>query len=122
MEDAQTLHETYYKSYGLAIEGLVRYHKIDPVDYNSKVDDALPLDQILHSDPRLRKLISDIDRTKVRLWLFTNAYITHGKRVVKLLGIEDLFDGKQYLVTESSTAHSYGYTLLLAFLLTCFKG
>ncbi|CAZ82190.1 unnamed protein product [Tuber melanosporum] len=95
-EDAKTLHETYYKSYGLAIEGLVLHHKIDPLEYNGKVDDALPLDQVLHSDPQLRKLISDIDRTKVRLWLFTNAYITHGKRVVKLLGIEDLFDGITY--------------------------
>ncbi|PWW73154.1 pyrimidine 5-nucleotidase [Tuber magnatum] len=95
-KDAETLHETYYKTYGLAIEGLVRYHKIDPLEYNSVVDDALPLDQVLHSDPELRKLISDIDRTKVRLWLFTNAYITHAKRVVKLLGIEDLFDGITY--------------------------
>lgn len=103
LEDAKTLHETYYTEYGLAIEGLVRYHKIDPLDYNSKVDDALPLDQVLHPDPELRKLISDIDRTKVRLWLFTNAYVNHGRRVVKLLGIDDLFDGKQYLVAESST-------------------
>jgi len=96
IEDAKTLHETYYTSYGLAIEGLVRYHKIDPLDYNSKVDDALPLDQVLHPDPELRKLISDIDRTKVRLWLFTNAYVNHGRRVVKLLGIDDLFDGITY--------------------------
>ncbi|PUU80075.1 Haloacid dehalogenase-like hydrolase-domain-containing protein [Tuber borchii] len=96
MEDAKTLHKTYYTSYGLAIEGLARYHKIDPLDYNSKVDDALPLDQVLHPDPGLRKLISDIDRTKVRLWLFTNAYVNHGRRVVKLLGIDDLFDGITY--------------------------
>lgn len=32
----------------------------------------------------------------MRLWLFTNAYITHGQRVVKLLGIDDLFDGITY--------------------------
>jgi len=95
-KDAETLHETYYKTYGLAIEGLVLYHKIDPLEYNSVVDDALPLDQVLHSDLGLRKLISDMDRTKVRLWLFTNAYVTHAKRVVKLLGIEDLFDGITY--------------------------
>lgn len=30
------------------------------------------------------------------MWLFTNAYVTHGKRVVKLLGIEDMFDGITY--------------------------
>lgn len=30
---------------------------------------------------------------KVKLWLFTNAYVNHGKRVVELLGIEDQFEG-----------------------------
>jgi pyrimidine and pyridine-specific 5'-nucleotidase len=41
-------------------------------------------------------LIQDIDTSKVRLWLFTNAYVTHGKRVVKLLKIDDLFEGMTY--------------------------
>lgn len=95
-DDARELHLRYYKDYGLAIEGLVRHHKIDPLEYNEKVDDALPLDDIIKPDPKLRKLLEDIDRSKVKMWLFTNAYITHGKRVVNLLGIEDLFDGITY--------------------------
>jgi pyrimidine and pyridine-specific 5'-nucleotidase len=41
-------------------------------------------------------LLEDIDKSKVKLWLLTNAHITHGKRVVKLLGIEDLFEGITY--------------------------
>lgn len=92
-EEANELHTRYYKDYGLAIEGLVRHHKVDPLEYNAKVDDALPLDTVLSPNPRLRKLIQDLDTTKVKPWLFTNAYITHGKRVVKLLGIDDLFEG-----------------------------
>ena len=95
-EDASHLHLSYFKDYGLAIEGLVRHHKVDPLEYNAKVDDALPLEGIIKPNPTLRKLLLDIDRTNVRLWLFTNAYITHGKRVVKLLGIEDLFEGITY--------------------------
>lgn len=95
-EEANTLHFTYYKQYGLAIEGLVRHHKVDALDYNRKVDDALPLEDILTPNPALRKLLEDIDRSQVRLWLFTNAYITHGKRVVKLLGIDDQFEGITY--------------------------
>ena len=90
------LHQKYYKEYGLAIEGLVRHHKVDPLEYNTKVDDALPLDGVITSDPQLRKLLEDIDRSKVRPWLFTNAHITHGKRVIKLLGVEDMFDGMTY--------------------------
>ncbi|TVY83025.1 Uncharacterized protein LSUE1_G002433 [Lachnellula suecica] len=92
-KEADRLHQEYYKTYGLAIEGLVRHHQIDPLEYNRQVDDALPLDDILSYDPQLRKLLEDMDPKKVKLWLFTNAYVTHGERVTKLLGIRDLFEG-----------------------------
>ncbi|KXH35329.1 pyrimidine 5'-nucleotidase [Colletotrichum simmondsii] len=94
--EASRLTREYYKTYGLAIEGLVRHHEIDPLDFNAKVDDALPLDDILKPDADLRALLEDIDTSKVKLWLFTNAYVNHGKRVVRLLGIDDLFDGLTY--------------------------
>ncbi|EFQ27604.1 pyrimidine 5'-nucleotidase [Colletotrichum graminicola M1.001] len=92
-EDAVKLHKEYYTNYGLAIEGLVRHHQIDPLEYNSKVDDALPLEDILKPNPELRQLLEDVDKSKCTMWLLTNAYVNHAKRVVKLLGIEDLFDG-----------------------------
>lgn len=92
-EDAFKLHQEYYKNYGLAIEGLVRHHRIDALEYNEQVDDAIPLEDILSPDPVLRKMLQDIDKTKVKLWLFTNAYVTHGKRVVRLLGVDDMFEG-----------------------------
>lgn len=93
-ESAEALQMQYYQDYGLAIEGLVRFNKVDAMEYNSEVDDTLPLDEILKPDPELRKLLLRIDRTKVKkLWLFTNAYINHAKRVVDILGVADLFDG-----------------------------
>ncbi|KAI4603206.1 hypothetical protein KJ359_005999 [Pestalotiopsis sp. 9143b] len=95
-EEAIRLHKEYYQNYGLAIEGLVRHHQIDPLEYNAKVDDALPLEGIIKPNPQLRKMLEDIDTSKVRLWLLTNAYVNHAKRVVKLLGIEDLFEGLTY--------------------------
>lgn len=94
--DACKLHQEYYRDYGLAIEGLARHHKIDPIEYNTQVDDAIPLEDILSPDPVLRKLLEDVDRSKIKLWLFTNAYVNHGKRVVRLLGVDDLFDGMTY--------------------------
>jgi pyrimidine and pyridine-specific 5'-nucleotidase len=100
-EEAIRLHKEYYKTYGLAIEGLVRHHKIDPLDYNAKVDDALPLEGIIKPNTSLRQLLCEIDRAKVKLWLLTNAYITHGKRVVRLLGIGDLFEGITYCDYDS---------------------
>ncbi|KAJ5084013.1 hypothetical protein NUU61_008592 [Penicillium alfredii] len=95
-QDAHMLHQKYYKEYGLAIEGLTRHHKIDPLEFNYEVDDALPLDTILKPDPKLRKLLESLDTSKVKPWLLTNAYINHAKRVVKLLGIDDLFEGVTY--------------------------
>jgi len=95
-KDAADLHQKYYKQYGLAIEGLVRHHTVDPLEFNAKVDDAVPLEKILKPDAQLQKLLSDIDTSKVRLWLFTNAYVNHGKRVVKLLGVEQFFEGLTY--------------------------
>ncbi|CAK7221129.1 Putative suppressor of disruption of TFIIS [Sporothrix curviconia] len=92
-DEAVRLHKEYYQNYGLAIEGLVRHHQIDPLEYNTKVDDALPLDEIIKPNEGLKQLLRDIDRSHVRLWLFTNAYVTHGRRVVRLLEIEDQFDG-----------------------------
>jgi len=94
--DAQKLHDEYLVNYGLAVEGLAREHKIDPLEFNEKVDDALPLEDLLEPNESLRKLLQDMDRTKVKLWLFTNAYVTHGKRVVRILGIDDQFEGITY--------------------------
>lgn len=92
-QDANELHVRYYKDYGLAIAGLVLHHKIDPLEFNREVDDALPLDNIITADPQLRNLLADIDRTKVKPWLFTNAYINHAQRVIRLLGVGDMFEG-----------------------------
>jgi len=94
--EAINLHRRYYKEHGLAITGLVEHHQVDPIAYNREVDDALPLDNIIKPDAKLRRLLADMDKTKVKLWLFTNAHITHGKRVVRLLGVEDMFEGITY--------------------------
>ncbi|RDL35711.1 HAD-like protein [Venustampulla echinocandica] len=92
-DEAYRLHTEYYTNYGLAIEGLVRHHEIDALEYNREVDDALPLESIIFPDPLLRNMLQDMDKSKVKLWLFTNAYVNHGKRVVRLLGVDDLFEG-----------------------------
>ncbi|EXJ76910.1 hypothetical protein A1O3_10067 [Capronia epimyces CBS 606.96] len=96
VEEAERLHQQYYKDYGLAIEGLARFHKINPMDFNREVDDALPLDELLSPSSETRQILESFDRSKVKLWLFTNAHITHGRRVVRLLKIDDLFEGITY--------------------------
>ena len=94
-KEAHELHMTYYKTYGLAIEGLVRNHHVDALEYNSKVDDALDLKKVLKPDAKLRQMLLDIKNSGQfdYLWLVTNAYKNHALRVITFLGIGDLFDG-----------------------------
>lgn len=49
---------------------------VDPLDFDEKCDASLPLETMLSPDPRIRKLLEDIDRSKCRVWALTNAYRT----------------------------------------------
>lgn len=91
--EARQLHQQYYRDYGLAIEGLVRHHQVEALDFNARVDDALPIEALLQPDGRLRRLLADLDRRRVRPWLLTNAHEGHARRVVGRLGVADQFDG-----------------------------
>ncbi|TCD68201.1 hypothetical protein EIP91_011373 [Steccherinum ochraceum] len=95
-EEASELHSKYYKEYGLALRGLVRHHQVDPLDFDSKCDGSLPLEDMIKEDPGLRKLLQDIDLNKARVWALTNAYRTHAQRVLRILGIDDLIEGLVY--------------------------
>ncbi|KAA1131758.1 hypothetical protein PGTUg99_021005 [Puccinia graminis f. sp. tritici] len=82
-----------HQEYGLAIRGLIRHHSIDPLDYDKNCDLAIPLEEILSPDPKLRQLLLDIDRSKARVWCITNAYKTHALRVLKIMNLSDLIEG-----------------------------
>jgi len=94
-EEAGELHHHYYKTYGLALRGLVKHHDVgepvpeaahfmlltrlcylDALDFNEKCDGSLPLEDMINPDPSVRKLFQDIDRSKARVWALTNAYKT----------------------------------------------
>ncbi|KAF5595970.1 hypothetical protein FPCIR_4236 [Fusarium pseudocircinatum] len=65
-DDAERLHKDYSQQYGQAIEGLVRHHQIDALEYNAKVDDAVPLDDLIKPNAQLRKFLEDIDTSKLK--------------------------------------------------------
>lgn len=52
------------------------FKETDPLDFDSKCDGSLPLEQMIFPNPVTRKLLQDIDRSKVRVWALTNAYVT----------------------------------------------
>ncbi|PAV20862.1 pyrimidine 5-nucleotidase [Pyrrhoderma noxium] len=95
-EEASVMHLKYYKTYGLALRGLVRHHGVDTLDFDRRCDQTLPLENMIKPNPTLRKLLEDIDRSKARVWALTNAYVVHARRVLKILEIEDLFEGVVY--------------------------
>jgi pyrimidine and pyridine-specific 5'-nucleotidase len=92
-EQAASLHQQYLHEFGSTIEGLIRYHSVDPMSFNKQVDDALPLEDLLEEDLKLQQTLARFDRTKVKLWLLTNAHITHAHRVIRILGVEQYFEG-----------------------------
>ena len=96
--EARKLNHRYYKEYGLAIRGLVMFHGVNALEYNALVDDSLPLQNILEPDLKLRHILIKLRESKKfdKLWLFTNAYKNHALRVIRLLGLGDLFDGITY--------------------------
>ncbi|MBW0499604.1 hypothetical protein O181_039319, partial [Austropuccinia psidii MF-1] len=93
MDEADELHSRYYKEYGLALRGLIRLHSVDPMDYDQKCDQAIPLEEILTPDPVLRQLLLDVDRSKARVWCLTNAYKVHALRVLNIMNLSDLIEG-----------------------------
>jgi pyrimidine and pyridine-specific 5'-nucleotidase len=95
-EATQQLLTKYQNEHSLIAEGAALNHGISPIDFNSHVDDALPLEELLAPDPELYKMLQEMDRSKVKLWLLTNAYVNHSKRVIRILGIEDQFEGLTY--------------------------
>lgn len=94
--EASTLHRDYYTKYGLALRGLIRHHGVDGLDFDRKCDQSLPLEELLHEDKQVRKLLEDMDRSKTRVWALTNAYITHANRVLRILNLDDIIEEVVY--------------------------
>ena len=92
-QDIQKLKLEYYKTYGLTVIGLQKLHNIDPLEFNRAVDEQLPMHQFISESDQLTQFFDKFDRTKIKLWLFTNAHISHGLRVAKLLGVSHFFEG-----------------------------
>jgi len=47
---------------------------IDPMDFEQKSFASVPLEDVLSPDPLTRELLKGIDRSKCRVWAFTNSY------------------------------------------------
>ncbi len=88
-EEIPAIRENYYHQYGTTLKGLLIHHNIDPYQYLDFVH-AIPLDDYIKADPRLRQSLQDIS---IPRWIFTNADTNHALRVLDILGVSDQFEG-----------------------------
>ncbi len=84
-----TLRQSYLEKYGTTLRGLQAHYEVDRDDYLAFVHD-LPLEQFIRPDPALHSLLLTLPQ---RRWIFTNADGNHARRVLKILGMGDCFDG-----------------------------
>ena len=87
--DIPTLREKYFREYGTTLRGLQANHKIDVADYLAFVHD-LPLRDYLTPNPTLRPILASLPARK---WIFTNADVSHARRVLAAIQLDGLFDG-----------------------------
>ena len=87
--EAFRLRQHYWRIYGATLKGLMRHHGACPHDFLRKTHELLELPQMVIKTKRLRHFLQRLPGRKV---IFTNAPMAYAKRVLDLLGIEDLFE------------------------------
>jgi putative hydrolase of the HAD superfamily len=86
-DEAFALQKKYFHAYGTTLHGMVAHHGVEPAAFVSEVEDIA-----LHAvepDPRLR---AALQRLPGRRLVFTNAGGVYAGRVLRKLGVDDLFE------------------------------
>jgi len=87
-DEADDLRRSYWKRYGLTMQGLMRHHGVDPEDYLSYVHD-IDVGGILRPDPELCQALQSLP---LRRAVFTNSSLDHSERVLDALGLSGAFE------------------------------
>jgi putative hydrolase of the HAD superfamily len=83
------LRQHYWRIYGATLKGLMRHHGTDPYHFLDKTHELMELPQMVIQTKSLRHFLQRLSGRKV---VFTNAPMAYARRVLDLLGIEDLFE------------------------------
>jgi pyrimidine 5'-nucleotidase len=83
-----TVRAQLFQTYGTTLRGLVALYDIDSQEYLDFVHD-IPIEEFINPDPALRDLLASYPQRKL---IFTNADSNHARRVIKALGIQDIFE------------------------------
>lgn len=86
--DVDGLRRRYWAEFGVTLGGLMRHHAVDPEDYLEYVHDV-DVAARLQPDFTLRQQIETLPLRKA---VFTNGSRRHADRVLRVLGLDDLFE------------------------------
>ena len=86
-DEAYALQKKYLAEHGLTLKGLMLHHGVDPADFHALFHD-LSL-EVLAQDAQLLAALANLPGRRL---IFTNADDIHAERVLKHLGLRDLFD------------------------------
>ncbi len=87
-DEVDALRRSYWKRYGVTMQGLMRHHGVDPEDYLSYVHD-IDVGGILRPDPELSGALQSLP---LRRAVFTNSSQDHSERVLNALGLNGAFE------------------------------
>jgi len=87
-DEVDDVRRSYWKRYGVTMQGLMRHHGVDPENYLSYVHD-IELDGLLRPDPALCRALQALPLRKA---VFTNSSLYHSERVLAALGLEGAFE------------------------------
>lgn len=80
-----------YKQYGTCLRGLQEENLLrEGVDEFLRYAHDVDLDRHISPDPSLREML---ERIKTPKWVFTASVKAHAERCLRLLGVDDLFEG-----------------------------
>jgi putative hydrolase of the HAD superfamily len=88
-EDANALRRHYWGIYGATMKGLTRHHGINPRHFMQETHQFPDLAERVIQSKRLRHCLQRLSGRKV---VFTNAPMSYALRVLKLMGIDDMFE------------------------------
>jgi len=87
-QDVNQMRVRYFYEYGTTLNGLMKHHNVDPIDYLEFVHD-IPLEDFIVPNQILGDFFEKASSTNV---IFSNAYYPYIKKILSLLSVDEYFD------------------------------
>ena len=87
---ANDIRDQYYKDFGTTMQGLIKNYGIEAKHFLDFIDD-ISLEKLSPNND-LINLMKKLIAGKKRLYVFTNSSLRHAYRVIKKLGLSNMFD------------------------------